>query len=52
MDTLEVVISSRLWRDVNKNPEESLKRLEDKSLVKIDKDGVYDYALQCKNDCK
>ena len=32
-----------------KNPEESLKRLEDKSLVKIDKDGVYEVHEQLRD---
>ena len=37
MDTLKVVSSSCLWRDVKKNPQESLKRLKDKSWLRFTK---------------
>jgi hypothetical protein len=36
---LKVDIALQIWSNINENPTNSLKRLEDKSLVKIGKDG-------------
>ena len=49
MGMSKIVTSLDLWKVVNKNPQESLKRLEDTSLLKIDKDGIYEVHEQLRD---